>query len=243
MSSIVQEKIKEIVDKIPFGIILICYIGYLGYDFYDFTTSDSSTIAQKKTEIDNLKLQNAKLVKKNKELDIFVKTLEEKKIALRKMAHELQNVKAILSKDLDIPRFMKVIFTEARKVGITVVGLEPQAQVVKEYYSENSFKLEFKGVFEKLVDLLDRFSESSQIVRVESIKIKPNGNISGKYAEIDGTLDVRIYRYLGTKADSIDKSEINSPPSTEPRPASASSDTAEPTPNSAETSSQAGGSQ
>jgi Tfp pilus assembly protein PilO len=218
MSSVVQEKIKEIVDKIPFGMLLVCYVGYLGYDYYDFINSDTSTIGQKKTEIETLKAQNSKLLKKNRELDIFVKTLEVKKLTLRKMAHDLQNVKAVLSKDLDVPKFMKLIFTEARSVGITVKGLEPQTPITKEFYSENSFKLEFKGVFEKLIELLDRFSDIAQIVRVEAIKIKPNGNTSGKYAEIEGTLDVRIYRYLGTKADTIDKSDGSSSSAT-PTPA------------------------
>lgn len=206
----IQEKIKELIDKIPIGLILTCYLAYLGYDYYSFANSGSSPLGIKKAEIAGAKNANAKLQKKIKELDIFVKNLETKKSELRNLAQELQNMKGTLSENLDLPLFMKMVFTEAKKVGISVESLEPIQPVAQEYYSEIGFKMTFKGVFSQLIDFLDRLSNVTQIIRADRINLNSTGVSAGKYAEIHGELIISTYKYQGSKADVLGKVDNSS---------------------------------
>lgn len=205
-----SERLNEILEKIPFGVLLFVFLIYLGYDFYSFSNSPDSPLIEVKTRIDSAKEQKTKLELKLKQSNEFVKTLELKKAELRRLALELQDLKTTLSERLDVPSFMKMVITEAKKVGITVVSLNPNGSVNKEYYSEGTFILNFRGIFIQLLAFLDRLSNVTEIVRVENFSIKPRGTNRVKFVELEGVVELKTYRYLGTKADSVGTGDANS---------------------------------
>jgi type IV pilus assembly protein PilO len=198
-----SEKINDLVNKIPISFLMFCYLGYLAFDYYTFENDPASPLLSKKTEIAAAKENNTKLENKLKQSSEFVKTLEQKKLELRRIAQDLQDVKGTLSETIDVPAFMKMVITEAKKVGLTVSSLKPMGSSEKEYYAEHVFLLSFRGVFVQLAAFLERLANVSQVVRVDSFSMKPIGSSKSKYVDLEGTVEIKSYRYLGSKADSI----------------------------------------
>ena len=199
------EKITGIINKIPFLMFLLLYLANLGYDYYTFVNDDSSAAGMKRAELLAINNSNAKLQVKVSELEHFVKTLEEKKVEIRPLVEEFQLVSGSLSEQLDTPRFMKMIITEAKKVGLKVESLQPKGGVEKDVYLESSFTFNYKGVFGQLLVFLQRLASATEIIRIDDIDIKPASLATGKFVEIQGSIEIRTYTYLSAKADAMVK--------------------------------------
>jgi type IV pilus assembly protein PilO len=198
-----SDKIKEILSRIPIGTLALLYAGYLGYDYWSFTHDESSPLLQKQSQIESAKTDNAKLQVKVKQGQDFLKSLEAKKAELRKLAGDLEAMKGTLPEALDVPEFMKTTLTEARKVGLTVVSLKPTEGKNFEFYAEQPFEFAFRGVYVQLMVFLERMANIQRIARVDDFDIKPLSPGASRYVELEGTVNIRAYRYLNSKADEL----------------------------------------
>jgi Tfp pilus assembly protein PilO len=182
----------------------VAYCGWLGYDYYyDFQNNPESPKLQKQAQIQEIQTQNQGLKKRIAEINAFFKNLEAKKQELRGLAQELDSMKSTLSDSIDVPSFMNLITTEARKVGMTVSRIRPAENLKKEYYGEQHFDLEFRGVYVQLLVFLNRLSQSAKIIRVDSYKLKPRSSSRARFVELEGTLQIKAFYYLGTKEDKL----------------------------------------
>jgi Tfp pilus assembly protein PilO len=107
---------------------------------------------------------------------------------------------------------MKTILTEAKRVGLNVFSIKPAAITQSDYYEEHPFDLGFRGVYVQLVVFLEHLSSLQNIARVDSLEIHPVGNSASKYVELEGTVQIKTYKYLGTKADTVLKAGAATPP-------------------------------
>jgi Tfp pilus assembly protein PilO len=207
-------KIKEILDKVPFTLIVAAYLGSVAYDYQQFNTDPGSPFVMKQSEVNAAKVSKAKLEGKLKEAVAFAKTLDAKRNELRGLAVELQSMKETISENLDVPSFMKMTITEAKKVGLNIQSLKPKGSQPKEFYSEELFQMTFKGVFVQLLAFLQRLSNVAELANVENFEMKSIGSKRGRYVELEGMVEIKAYKYLGSKADSIGKPDSTtlSPP-------------------------------
>lgn len=197
------DRIKELLEKIPVTVVLLLYLGYVGWDYYDFTTNESSPLIMARKEVEDSKAANARLQAKVNEGENFLKSLDAKRVELRGLASQLESMKGTLSENLDLPEFMKTVVTEARRVGLFVVSVKPTGSSEKEYFGEQTFDFAFRGVFVQLMLFLDHMANLQKIVRVDNFNIKPRSSSAGRYVEIDGTVQLKVYRYIASKADSL----------------------------------------
>jgi type IV pilus assembly protein PilO len=213
-----MDKLKEFLDKVPIMVVLVLCLMWLGWDYYTFTSDDASPWIMKQREIEGLKTENEKLQTKVKQANEFLKSLESKKAELRKLAEDLDSMKGTVSETLDVPEFMKTTLTEARRVGLIVVKLQPSAAMSKEFYAEQPFDFSFRGVYVQLMAFLDHMANIQKIVRVDNFSVKPVSSSSSRYVELEGTVQIKAYRYLTSKADSIarDKNDASSKPGATP---------------------------
>lgn len=205
-----SDLIKEYLDKIPIGLITAGFFMYLGYQYYVFNTDPSSPLVVQKKVYDTAKENNVKLDNKLKETREFVKTLELKKVELRQLAQDLKNIKGTLSEKLDIPNFMKMIVTEAKKVGLEVRSLKPLGSTDHEEYTEQLFTMDFGGIFVQFLAFLDRLSNVTEIVRVDEFRMGVSGSSRARFVQLTGNVMIKAFRYRGSKADSIGKPENDS---------------------------------
>ena len=92
------------------------------------------------------------------------------------------------------------------------------------YAVEQPFALQFKGVFVQLMVLLERLSATERIVRVDNFELKRMGSSLAPYVELNGKLEVKTYKYVGSKADDLGKTDKTEKPDKAPdkKPAPAS---------------------
>lgn len=196
-----MEQLKALLNKIPYLAIVAVVVAYLGYDYWDFLKSPTSPLGQKKSQARTLKEQNVALVKKWQDAQEFLRSLEAKKTELRTLAQELSEKKDVLSEDLDFPSLLTMIGTEAKRVGVKVMGLKPAGVKEAEMYIEHAFEMQFRGVFAQVVVFLQRISSAKRILRTDGIVVKPIGSPDVKYVELEGTFNIKAFRYAVSKAD------------------------------------------
>ncbi len=199
------ESLKAALEKIPITALLLAYGVYLGWDYYDFMEGSSSPLVMKKSELQAAQTETEAQKKKAQAAQEFFKTLDQKRNELRALSIQLDELKGTLSSDVDVPAFMKMVITEAKKVGITVLGIRPQAPTKKDYYEEQPFEMGFRGVYVQLLVFLERLAQVQSIVRVENFDMKPISAPQAKYIELEGKVQIKAFKYLGTQADEIGK--------------------------------------
>ena len=158
----------------------------------------------------------------------FFQTLEKRRVELRSLAKELEGLKVTLSETLDIGALIKTVVGEAAKVGLSVSSIKPTDLKESEYYSEQSFALSFHGVYVQLVVFLQRIANLERIIRVDNFDMRVVSSPTAQYVSLDGTLQLKSYRYKASKADDLGKDSKGgaaktgtAPGTTPPAPANA----------------------
>lgn len=203
------DKIREALEKLPVGVIISVFVAYLAYDLYSFQFDPSSPLLMKRRDLGAATEENKRLDGQLKEAQLFVKNLELKKTELRRLAMELEELKSSISEKLDIPAFMKRANTEAKKVGFTVLSIKPNGSQDKEFYSEYAFNINFRGAFIQLLAYFQRLSNIQELVKVEDFNMHTLGSNRARYVQLEGMLEVKTYKYIGSKADTIGVPEAN----------------------------------
>lgn len=180
-------------------------LAYTGWDYYSFTTDPSSVLGQRRTALEDKRAEIATKEKKIADAKAFYQSLEKKRDELRRLSTELATMKSTLTENNDIPAFMKLVLNEAKRVGLTVTSLSPLQSQSHQYYVEQPFDLNFQGVYVQLIAFLDRLAQAERIVRIDDFSVRPRQGASrgSKFIELEGTIKVRSYVYLGTQEDSV----------------------------------------
>lgn len=215
-----NEQIKAYLEKVPVLPLLLAFAAYLGYDAYTYMTDPQSPLNQKQQQLATVQKDTVAIREKVKKAEEFYRTLEQRKIELRQLALQLEEAKASLSEQMDISSFIRLISTEATKVGIKVISIKPKPETKdEEYYVQQTFALEFQGVFVQVVVFLQRLANLERIIRVGNVKLSPLSKANETFVELKGGLDLNTYRYRGSKADDLGKPSAPAPtPSQNPAP-------------------------
>lgn len=201
-----QDRIIATLEKIPLVLLLVLYGGYVGYDyFYAFKSGSSSPYLAKKSELENVQKATSALDDKIRRAKEFYKTLDQKRAEIRNLSLQLDQLKATLSEELDLPSFMKMVTTEAERVGVNVTTIRPGESKREEFTMAQSYEIDFHAVYIQLLVFLQRLATLERIIRVEAMTFKPNSagatDTSAGYVELSGTLLLKTYRYIGTAAE------------------------------------------
>jgi Tfp pilus assembly protein PilO len=193
--------------------LAIVFAIFVLYDYFMvFEKDPSSPLVMKRDERAKAQAMNETLRKKTEEAKKFYESLQKSREELRAAAQKLNEMKVVLTDRLDVPEFMKMVVTEGRRIGLTIQSLKPVTTSQKEYYVEHPFEMKFRGVYLQLLLFVKRMSNLQGIVRIDDIDVKPVGSQAAQYVELSGTLILKTYRYLGSKADEIGSKEMGKTP-------------------------------
>jgi hypothetical protein len=70
--------------------------------------------------------------------------------------------------------------------------------------------MDFRGVYLQLLVFLERLANLERIVRTENITMHPVSSQKAAYVELEGKLELKTYKYQGSKADDLVK--VSAPP-------------------------------
>lgn len=198
-----NEKLKELLQKVPWQALLVVYLLLQGWAYYEFTTSPESPLIQKQGQIVEAKKEITALGAKLKSAQEFFRSLDQKRAEIRALTQALDEMKNALTEELDVPAFVKLVATEAKKLGVNVASIRPTTSKEHEYYIEQAFDLNFSCVYVQLVVFLERIASLEKIVRIDDMLIRRLGSSTAQYVELGGTLQLKAYKYLGSKADDV----------------------------------------
>ena len=77
--------------------------------------------------------------KVKEEAEEFYKSLNVKREQIRIQADQLSEKKAIISEEVDVPAFIKMLVTEAKRVGLSVYSIKPAKENKEQFYIEQNF--------------------------------------------------------------------------------------------------------
>lgn len=192
------EKIREFFDRVPFFLIFILLAGWPGYQLYDFLTSPDSELQMRRSAVEETKNELDKLELRVKELEKFKATIDEKRELLRQSAKELEATRASLGAEIDVPAFIKMVITEAKKLGMDVLSIQPKAVVKRELYNEQPFDIQIKGIYIQTLVFMQRLSRLQNIVRIQNFNLVPqSGNRppGRRYVDLTGKIEINAYSY------------------------------------------------
>ena len=198
-----NEKLKELIQRVPWQAMLIAFLALQAWGYYEFTNSPESPWIQKRVQISEGKKEVVALGAKLKVAQEFFRTLDQKRAEIRALTKELDEMRNALTEELNLPEFIKLVATEAKKLGVNVTSIKPTASKAYEYYFEQAFDLNFSCVYVQLVVFLERIASLEKIVRIDDLLIRRTGPSTSRYVELGGTLQLKAYKYLGSKADEV----------------------------------------
>ncbi len=198
-----NDKLKELLQKIPWQALLVCYVLLQAWGYYEFISSPESPLIQKIGQVVEAKKEIAALSTKVKAAQEFFRSLDAKRAEIRALTLQLDEMKNALTEELDVPAFIKLVATEAKKLGVNVTSIRPTVAKEHEYYFEQAFDLSFNCVYVQLLVFLERIASLEKIVRIDDLLIRRSGPSTARYVELVGTLQLKAYRYLGSKADEV----------------------------------------
>ncbi|MBI2606566.1 MAG: type 4a pilus biogenesis protein PilO [Deltaproteobacteria bacterium] len=190
------------------ALILVGAVGYCGwlvYDYYDWQSSATSELGRKKSLLAQAKENVKKLKEKVKAAEEFYKNLDVIRARIRQLSLQLEGAKGMLSAEVDVASFIRVMNLEAKKLGITIKKIRPETEVKKDYYIEVPFSMDVRGAYVQLVVFFDRIARLQQIMKVETFNLRPTGTAYTKFVELESGIRLTSYKYLGTTADDIGK--------------------------------------
>lgn len=204
-----MENFKNTLNRLPILLLACAYCGWLAYDYYDWLNSPTSELGAKKTALATAKTDLATLDKKLAVGEEFFRNLDDIRTRIRALSGQLDSTKALIGADIDVGAFVRIITLEAQKLGIIVKSFKPAspAEVTKENYVEVPYTVTLRGAYVQMLVFFDRIAKLQQIVRISGFGMKPTGNIYAKYVELEGTVKLVAYRYVGNAVDEILKKD------------------------------------
>jgi Tfp pilus assembly protein PilO len=198
-----MNELKSLFSKIPVWFWFVLFAGYLGYNYYNFTHGPESPLIAKKNEVESINQETEKIKKRLAEVDSFVKALESKKEEIRAIAKKLDESQTTLSDSFDVPSFMQTAVGEARKIGLKISSIRPTGSDKKEYFGEQSFGLNFQGTYSQVLLYFSRMTQLQSIIRVDNFSLRPTSQKPGMMVQLEGTVTLRGFYYVRSKADEI----------------------------------------
>ena len=194
------EKLKGV----PLFFVLLAYIGYLGLQFYNFNYDANGEVEQHKNRMAASESEVQGLKKKLVDGNKFMKSLDLKKAEIQAQVKKLIGYQGALSEAPDVPSLIKLLLTEAKKLGMKVDKIEPGKKTQKEYYLEQEFKLDIRGSYQQLLLFAARVAQLQRILRIDSYEMKPSVNtINTRSITLSSVLTIRAYQYTLSKEDQI----------------------------------------
>lgn len=201
------ENLQKTLARLPIVLFAMLYCGWLTYDYYDWLNSPESELGMKKSSVESAKVELEQMKKKLATGEEFFKNLDAIRARIHTLTAQLDATKSVLSADIDIANFVRMVTLEAKKLGITIKGIKPEQDSKKEYYIEVPFTVGLKGAYVQLLVFFDRVAKFQQVIRISDFQMRPISGNTKKYVELDGAVKLVSYKYLGSAADDVVKKD------------------------------------
>jgi len=195
----------EMLKVFPFWILGVLALAWHGYLYYDFENGETSQKQILNQQLEGVRQNITQIESKILEAKSFEQSLEAKKLELRAKNEELQSMSVVLTSEIDIASFVRLVSSEAKKLGLKIGSIKPSGEQTSNYYAYTRVAIEYEAVFVQLVQFLRVLSETDKINRVSEFNIRIAREQTPRLVPLRGTLYVDVFRYLYTEEDKLVK--------------------------------------
>lgn len=193
----------SLLGKIPFIPIALMFLLWQGYQYYQFENNPAYPKVSKEQEIAAQETELTRLQAEIQKAKAFEKSLDERRQKLSQLQEELSSIKLSIGESIELPIFIKEVVTEAKKLGITVTSYKPGPRKTLDFYNEQEFIFDIKGIYVQVMVFMERLSKLSRLIKVDDYALKPISSQTSKYVELQSQLVLKAFFYQKSKEDDI----------------------------------------
>ncbi len=197
------QSLDVLFQRIPVIPLFFAFLGYFAWDYYQFVNSPDSELNGRRKNLAQAQISLTNSKQKLATAEDFFKNLDSIRARIVALSKQLEETKSSLNSDIDIGNFIRMITMEAKKIGLNIKSIKPEANKKADFYLEVPFNIAVRGAYVQILVFFDRIVRLSQIVRVAKFEFKPLGNTLSKYVELEGQGTLFTYKYVGTSADDV----------------------------------------
>jgi Tfp pilus assembly protein PilO len=122
---------------------------------------------------------NQEIKTSEKQLKMGLYNLSQKETIISEYGKYSQYFKSLGSEEEDTAAILSEIETVAKKSNMTLLNLKPLPSKDKGFYKEYSIEVETEGTIESLINFIYRLNTSTQLLRVEKLRLSLKDKDSG----------------------------------------------------------------
>jgi type IV pilus assembly protein PilO len=170
-------------------LVMLLVLGVIGAVYWQFWYDDYQS------QIDAVHQATADLERKKAEMDKVradVRKFEKEVKELEESKKELENQ---LPQDKAVAALVESFENEAKLIGVTLDGINPQDEILGDLYAEIPVALKMTGSYHGILKFFDRVGRLPRIVNVSNIELK-DPKVTDASVTLTATCTATTFRYL-----------------------------------------------
>lgn len=170
--------------------IVLAMIGGYAYFFY----------GDQAERINQLKNQATKLEGDRAKAQAVVDNLAKYEARLTELQQKLNEARAQLPDDADVPQLLAQLDNKARQAGLYISRFEPKGEQPKDFYADINFEMAVRGSYHEMGAFIDSVGKLDRIINVLNISMS-NPKTENQKVLVDGTFTIKAYRFIEKPAE------------------------------------------
>lgn len=146
-------------------------------------------------ELDTLKAEYIRLDGERRDKEEYITNLAKYEARLNELQNDLNQARAELPDDPDVPNLLAQLGNKARGSGLSIDRFEPKGENIAEFYAEIIFDMKVKGSYHEVASFVDSIGKLDRIVNVTGLSMTQPKTANQKVV-VDGSFTIKTYRFV-----------------------------------------------
>jgi type IV pilus assembly protein PilO len=153
---------------------------------------------ERDTQITNLEKQYSELEKDRASKQAIVENLARYEARLNELQQRLNEARALLPDDADVPQLLAQLDNRARQAGLAIDKFQPKGETQKDFYAEIAFEMNVRGSYHEVATFIDSVGKLDRIVNVQGINMLTPRTENQKVV-LASNFFIKTYRFVEGK--------------------------------------------
>lgn len=170
-------------------------LGYGIYGSYQVWLDYEEQLETIDNEIKVVKDNTEKLRKKNNEISTFKETLEVSRLRIDEINKQMDELKKQLPNSINDTEVMDLLSTEATKMNIRKLSLEPLREIQEDFYFSKQYRIGGQGTWLQYLVFFEQLGNQERIYNVKRMEIKKSDDQKGRFQILSFDTVMEAFRY------------------------------------------------
>lgn len=146
-------------------------------------------------QVEQLEGQYRQLEQERAEKQAYVDNLAKYEARLTELQQRLNEARAQLPDDADVPQLLAQLDNRARQAGLEIARFEPRGEQPQDFYAEVGFEMKVRGSYHEIGSFVDSVGKLDRIVNVMGISMTDPKTENQKVL-VTGDFTIKAYRFI-----------------------------------------------